>query len=780
MRFLASKRITGIIAGFLALLMLAGVLSVSSLAAPDDTAYAEEPAYEEAAPAADPGSDTAPEAAEVPDGSDTPAADDETGPAPDPEDEADDPAAEEGSDPEDPAEDDPDASGDDETDDPTEKAPDPSDDIDPDDDPVEDSGDDETDPDDEDGDDPSEEPEDEEIIDETGEDEEIIDETEEITEYGDMTADVETAAYWASMFAGIELTGDYGTDVVTIALTQLGYCESVLNYIMIDEDMYGYSRYGAWYGVPYGDWCCMFASFCLFYAGVPQSVVPYSAGVDSWIAMLNARGMFAYSGDYIPKPGDLVFFDWEPDYNPDHVGIVEYVICDDNGVPVTLVTIEGNSGDMVRENSYSFYDARLYGYGILPGNTGTFSHIYGCSVPAAVLNEIDFSSHRLLLRADDGVITDDTFILAEYDGLVLALFRSTTETRNAFSYYIDLAEVCAPDSYLLAAEDDGMAFESAGLPDVDGMTLKDNPFADLSYTLLAERRLAAQDAASDDASEEADDDRFRVALVDTGVDDDSIERFTVLTAAARSTDDDDTLFGDPNGHGSRMLACIREEDPNADVLSVKALDADGATCVSLVIAAIALAQEHGADVICLPMSGYSVLENAALTDAIARAADEGVVVVAAAGNSDDDAALFTPGSSAGAVTVGAISLEAEGDIVLHGPAVAAGDRVLYHRAVASLAGSSNYGSVVDWYVTADTTSEAAARLAGMLSLAGTASTDFLSESDRVAGGAVLGFDGSADSTEALAPDGAGAAVAGDAAQRLLAAAKTAGADTPEQ
>ena len=25
----------------------------------------------------------------------------------------------------------------------------------------------------------------------------------------------------------------------------------------------GYTRYGDWYGVPYGDWCAMFASFCI-------------------------------------------------------------------------------------------------------------------------------------------------------------------------------------------------------------------------------------------------------------------------------------------------------------------------------------------------------------------------------------------------------------------------------------------------------------------------------------------------------------------------------------
>ena len=86
----------------------------------------------------------------------------------------------------------------------------------------------------------------------------------------DPAADVETAQIWERAIKNVELTGDWREDVIAIAKTQLGYQESAKNYIVLEvgETIKGYTRYGAWYGDPYGDWCAMFASFVLNYAEV--------------------------------------------------------------------------------------------------------------------------------------------------------------------------------------------------------------------------------------------------------------------------------------------------------------------------------------------------------------------------------------------------------------------------------------------------------------------------------------------------------------------------------
>ena len=40
-----------------------------------------------------------------------------------------------------------------------------------------------------------------------------------------------------------------------------------------------YTRYGDWYGNPYGSWDVMFVAFCQHYAGIPEDVIPQCASL---------------------------------------------------------------------------------------------------------------------------------------------------------------------------------------------------------------------------------------------------------------------------------------------------------------------------------------------------------------------------------------------------------------------------------------------------------------------------------------------------------------------
>lgn len=64
-----------------------------------------------------------------------------------------------------------------------------------------------------------------------------------------------------------------------------------------------------------------------------------------------------------PIPGDYVFFDWDRDNDPDHVGAVLFVD------ETQLYTIEGNSGGRVAVNCYPKNDPRIVGYGVLNWKT---------------------------------------------------------------------------------------------------------------------------------------------------------------------------------------------------------------------------------------------------------------------------------------------------------------------------------------------------------------------------------------------------------------------------
>ena len=179
--------------------------------------------------------------------------------------------------------------------------------------------------------------------------------------YADAQADLESASVWEQTIPR-ELSGQWRADVVAVAESQLGYAASTRNYI-VDESggMHGYTRYGAWYGSPYGEWCAMFASFCLHYAGVPEDSIPAQAGCIRWVEQLQTLGRYAAAGAAAPQPGDLVFFDTGSDGYADHVALVAEVSEDG-----TLTTIEGNVGGCVVRKQHALDEAGLLGFGILP------------------------------------------------------------------------------------------------------------------------------------------------------------------------------------------------------------------------------------------------------------------------------------------------------------------------------------------------------------------------------------------------------------------------------
>lgn len=170
----------------------------------------------------------------------------------------------------------------------------------------------------------------------------------------------ETWEEWEATLADVRLSESWPEDLLAVARTQLGYLESTTDFIIdADGQQKGYTRYGRWYGSEYADWCAMYVSFCLHYAGVPESTFPQEAGCGSWVRALQARGLYRAPGEYTPQSGDIVFFDWQQNGQPDHVGILEKA---DAG---SLIVLEGNSGNSVRRNSYPTADGSICGYGSL-------------------------------------------------------------------------------------------------------------------------------------------------------------------------------------------------------------------------------------------------------------------------------------------------------------------------------------------------------------------------------------------------------------------------------
>ena len=118
----------------------------------------------------------------------------------------------------------------------------------------------------------------------------------------------------------------------------------------------------------YTPWCACFLSWAADQKKASiDGAPPRFANVDDGMNAFQTQKKWRDS-NATPIPGDYVFFDWDRDRDPDHVGAV---LCVKDGY---LYTIEGNSGGKVAVNRYPLsnpsVDPRIMGYGVLNWKTG--------------------------------------------------------------------------------------------------------------------------------------------------------------------------------------------------------------------------------------------------------------------------------------------------------------------------------------------------------------------------------------------------------------------------
>ncbi len=245
--------------------------------------------------------------------------------------------------------------------------------------------------------------------------------------YSNPEADVETADVWERTLPQ-DLGDNWAQNVVAVAQSQLGYTESAANYTVMDDGttMKGYTRYGAWFGDAYGDWCAMFASFCLHYAGVPQTTVPYASGCVDWVEQLQGADLYKQAADCTPQPGYLVFFDNDGDGLADHVGVVTELDEDAQ----TIKTVEGNSGNAVAARSYALGDGAILGYCVLPENPDEQKEEPAEKDESADTDATDKTAEgeKSADKEADIALVDDTAQVASVDDTVESIAVDETKT----------------------------------------------------------------------------------------------------------------------------------------------------------------------------------------------------------------------------------------------------------------------------------------------------------------------------------------------------------------
>ena len=178
--------------------------------------------------------------------------------------------------------------------------------------------------------------------------------------YSDITADIETSDDWEMTLADMVRGPTSKENVVLVAKSQLGYTESTLNF-QVDANgvRRGITRYGQWYGNPYGDWSAMFASFCLSYAGAD---IPMNAGAEAMRLEWERAGLYKAVAETTPEVGYLIFLHKGASEYPGANAVAIITGFDEN----TVTVIEGDLDNAVAETQYPLDDAAIMGYGLTP------------------------------------------------------------------------------------------------------------------------------------------------------------------------------------------------------------------------------------------------------------------------------------------------------------------------------------------------------------------------------------------------------------------------------
>ena len=257
------------------------------------------------------------------------------------------------------------------------------------------------------------------------------------------------------------------------AIQEIGYTEG--------SD--GYSKYGAWTGDPYSEWCAEFICWCVHmtdqYYGYDllNNVYPYYTGQNTGRDWFIARGRFVYrrgyapgwgyqwlkaadsmmeANDYIPYPGDLMYFSYGSETDTFHVALVEYCAYAMDG-SVLVHVIEGNHPESVKRAVYALDNELVLGFGcwsdvvdttIQFGNSGDKVLVLQQNLgKLGYLKERHFTSTYLSHTRDAVSSFQQTVMGITPTGV------AGRETQLAIQYEVDKLELYEPSAWLVTDGD---------------------------------------------------------------------------------------------------------------------------------------------------------------------------------------------------------------------------------------------------------------------------------------------------------------------------------------
>ncbi len=117
------------------------------------------------------------------------------------------------------------------------------------------------------------------------------------------------------------------------------------------------------YAVKYTDaWCATFVSAVAVQCGL-TAIIPTECSCPKQVALFQELGRWQEEDDYVPRLGDIIYYDWEDDGQGDNLGSTNHVGIVTNVAGGMITVIEGNKGNAVAMREIAVGGKYIRGYG---------------------------------------------------------------------------------------------------------------------------------------------------------------------------------------------------------------------------------------------------------------------------------------------------------------------------------------------------------------------------------------------------------------------------------
>lgn len=158
--------------------------------------------------------------------------------------------------------------------------------------------------------------------------------------------------------------GRYRSEVVKQARAWLGCNEYDGSHKQIIDCYNSHKPYARGFKMDYKTaWCSCFVSAVAIKLGYTD-IIPTEVGCGPHIELFKKLGIWVEADNYVPKPSDIILFDWEDDGVGDNTGYpnhIAYVEKVENG---KITTIEGNYNNAVKRRVLAVNGQYIRGYAV--------------------------------------------------------------------------------------------------------------------------------------------------------------------------------------------------------------------------------------------------------------------------------------------------------------------------------------------------------------------------------------------------------------------------------